>query len=39
MLASEQVEDDQKIDDAIEVEIDGKMRKARLTSLPFKPKA
>jgi hypothetical protein len=35
MLASEQVEDDLPI----EVEIDGKMRKARLTSLPFKPKA
>ena len=35
MLASKQVEDGQKID----VEIDGKMRKARLTSLPFKPKA
>ena len=35
MLASEQVEDGQIID----VEIDGKMRNARLTSMPFKPKA
>ena len=35
MLASEEVEDGQQM----EVEIDGKMREARLKSLPFKPKA